>query len=51
LLTTRIVCEPATTRSGDGNLLAPLRAALKDKASIGEGCGVMREESGEYSEA
>jgi methylmalonyl-CoA mutase N-terminal domain/subunit len=36
---------------GDGNLLAPLRAALKDKASIGEVCGVMREEFGEYSEA
>ncbi len=36
---------------GDGNLLEPMRAALKDKASIGEVCGVMREEFGEYSEA
>ena len=36
---------------GDGNLLEPIRAALKDKASIGEVCGVMREEFGEYSEA
>ncbi len=36
---------------GDGNLLDPIRAALKDKASIGEVCGVMREEFGEYSEA
>ena len=29
----------------------PIRAALKDRASIGEVCGVMREEFGEYSEA
>ena len=36
---------------GDGNLLHPIRAALKDKASIGEVSGVMREEFGEYSEA
>ncbi len=36
---------------GDGNLLHPIRAALADRASIGEVCGVMREEFGEYSEA
>jgi methylmalonyl-CoA mutase N-terminal domain/subunit len=36
---------------GDGNLLEPMRAALKERASIGEVCGVMREEFGEYSEA
>jgi methylmalonyl-CoA mutase, N-terminal domain len=36
---------------GEGNLLAPTRAALKDRCSIGEVCGVMREEFGEYSEA
>ncbi len=36
---------------GDGNLVPPSRAALKDRASIGEVCGVMREEFGEYSEA
>ena len=36
---------------GSGNLLEPIRAALKDKASLGEVCGVMREEFGEYSEA
>jgi methylmalonyl-CoA mutase, N-terminal domain len=36
---------------GDGNLLHPIRAALKDRATIGEVCGVMREEFGEYSEA
>jgi hypothetical protein len=28
-----------------------MRAALKEGASIGEVCGVMREEFGEYSEA
>ncbi|MEA2403375.1 MAG: methylmalonyl-CoA mutase, N-terminal domain [Thermoleophilaceae bacterium] len=36
---------------GDGNLLHPIRAALKDRASLGEVCGVMREEFGEYREA
>src|SRR3954465_11580899 len=36
---------------GDGNLLHPIRAALKDRATIGEVCGVMRDEFGEYSEA
>jgi methylmalonyl-CoA mutase, N-terminal domain len=39
------------SRSGSGNLLHPIRAALKERASIGEVCGVMREEFGEYSEA
>jgi methylmalonyl-CoA mutase, N-terminal domain len=37
--------------AGDANLLEPMRAALKEHASIGEVCGVMREEFGEYSEA
>ncbi|HWH44036.1 MAG TPA: methylmalonyl-CoA mutase family protein [Thermoleophilaceae bacterium] len=37
--------------TGDGNLLHPIRAALKDRCSLGEVCGVMREEFGEYSEA
>jgi methylmalonyl-CoA mutase N-terminal domain/subunit len=36
---------------GEGNLLEPIRAALKDRATLGEVCGVMREEFGEYSEA
>jgi methylmalonyl-CoA mutase N-terminal domain/subunit len=36
---------------GSGNLLHPIRAALKDHATIGEVSGVMREEFGEYSEA
>jgi methylmalonyl-CoA mutase, N-terminal domain len=36
---------------GDGNLLHPIRAALAEHATIGEVCGVMREEFGEYSEA
>ena len=36
---------------GEGNLLEPIRMALKDRASLGEVCGVMREEFGEYSEA
>ncbi len=36
---------------GSENLLVPMRAALKERASIGEVCGVMRDEFGEYSEA
>ena len=43
--------ELRETSKGDGNLLEPMRAALKDKATIGEVCGVLREEYGEYSEA
>jgi methylmalonyl-CoA mutase N-terminal domain/subunit len=39
------------SRSGEGNLLHPIRAALKERASIGEVCGVMRDVFGEYSEA
>jgi methylmalonyl-CoA mutase N-terminal domain/subunit len=33
---------------GEGNLLHPIRAALKANASIGEACGAMREVFGEY---
>jgi methylmalonyl-CoA mutase, N-terminal domain len=33
---------------GTGNLLAPIRAALADRASVGEVCGAMREVFGEY---
>jgi methylmalonyl-CoA mutase N-terminal domain/subunit len=36
---------------GEGNLLEPIRAALAEHATIGEVCGVMREEFGEYQEA
>ena len=40
----------ATPAGGTDNLLHPMRAALKERASLGEVCGVMREEFGEYSE-
>jgi methylmalonyl-CoA mutase, N-terminal domain len=33
---------------GDGNLLYPIRDALRDGASIGEVCGAMRDVFGEY---
>ncbi len=33
---------------GSGNLLYPIRDALRDHATLGEVCGVMREEFGEY---
>jgi methylmalonyl-CoA mutase, N-terminal domain len=37
--------------SGRENLLVPMRAALAERATLGEVCGVMRDEYGEYSEA
>ena len=43
--------ELRDTCKGEGNLLEPIRVALKDRCSLGEVCGVMREEFGEYSEA
>ena len=36
---------------GTGNLMHPIRAALAAHATIGEVCGVMRDEFGEYQEA
>ena len=36
---------------GEGNLLWPIRAALAERATLGEVCGVMREEYGEYQGA
>jgi methylmalonyl-CoA mutase, N-terminal domain len=45
------LAELRTTAQGTGNLLHPIRAALKARASIGEVCDVMRDEFGEYSEA
>ncbi len=42
--------ELRETCRGDANLLYPIRAALADRCTIGEVCGVMREEFGEYQE-
>ena len=35
---------------GEGNLLVPMRAALAERCTIGEVCGVLRDEFGEYQE-
>jgi methylmalonyl-CoA mutase N-terminal domain/subunit len=43
--------ELRATARGTDNLLHPIRSALKANATIGEVCGVMREEFGEYREA
>jgi methylmalonyl-CoA mutase, N-terminal domain len=43
--------ELRTACGGAENLLVPMRAALAARATLGEVCGVMREEFGEYSEA
>jgi len=45
------LAELRETCKGEGNLLHPIRAALKANATLGEVSGVMREEFGEYSEA
>jgi methylmalonyl-CoA mutase N-terminal domain/subunit len=47
----KLLEELREVAKGDGNLLHPMRAALKEHATIGEVCGVLREEFGEYSEA
>ena len=41
-------CGASRRRRGEGNLLHPIRAALADRASIGEVCGAMRDVFGEY---
>ena len=38
------------TARGDGNVLVPMREALKAGASIGEVCGALRDEWGEFQE-
>ena len=38
----------ATPRAAAGNLLPPMREALRARATVGEVCGVLREEFGEY---
>jgi methylmalonyl-CoA mutase N-terminal domain/subunit len=40
--------ELRSTAEGDGNLLYPIKEALRAGASIGEVCGTMREVFGEY---
>jgi methylmalonyl-CoA mutase N-terminal domain/subunit len=44
----RRLAELKAACEGDGNLMAPIRAALADRCSIGEVCGAMREVFGEY---
>jgi methylmalonyl-CoA mutase N-terminal domain/subunit len=43
--------ELRSAAQGSDNLLGPMRAALKDRCTLGEVSGVLREEFGEYSEA
>jgi methylmalonyl-CoA mutase N-terminal domain/subunit len=50
LVGTRLEDLRAAAR-GSENLLQPMRAALKDRCTLGEVSGVLREEFGEYSEA
>jgi methylmalonyl-CoA mutase, N-terminal domain len=47
-LVERRLAELRETCRGDGNLLYPLKDALRDRATLGEVCGVMRDEFGEY---
>ncbi|MBN1530264.1 MAG: methylmalonyl-CoA mutase [Thermoleophilaceae bacterium] len=43
--------ELRSAAQGAENLLGPMRAALKDRCTLGEVSGVLRDEFGEYSEA
>ncbi|MDA0169382.1 methylmalonyl-CoA mutase family protein [Solirubrobacter taibaiensis] len=47
-LTDQRLTELKAAAEGTDNLLPPIRAALKDKASVGEVCGALREVFGEY---
>jgi methylmalonyl-CoA mutase N-terminal domain/subunit len=47
-LVDRRLDELREAAKGSDNLLPPIRAALKDRASVGEVCGAMREVFGEY---
>ena len=43
--------ELRSASQGSANLLGPMRSALKDRCTLGEVSGVLRDEFGEYSEA
>src|SRR3954465_12314832 len=47
-LTEKRLQELKQAAEGTDNLLAPIRQALKDRASVGEVCGALREVFGEY---
>src|ERR1700754_1540002 len=47
-LTTKRLQELRDAAAGSDNLLPPIRQARKDKASVGEVCGALREVFGEY---
>jgi methylmalonyl-CoA mutase N-terminal domain/subunit len=47
-LADRRLAELRTAAEGTDNLLPPIRAALKDRCSVGEVCGALREAYGEY---
>src|ERR1700754_3839130 len=47
-LTGKRLQELRDAAAGSDNLLPPIRQALKDKASVGEVCGALREVFGEY---
>ena len=47
-LVQRRLDELRAAAGGEENLLPPIREALRDRASIGEVCGAMRDVFGEY---
>ena len=44
----RTLDEVRAVARGEGNLLVPMRAALRARCTIGEICGVLRDEFGTY---
>ena len=47
-LVKRRLAELRTAAEGDANLMAPIKQALRDRASLGEACGALREVFGVY---
>jgi methylmalonyl-CoA mutase N-terminal domain/subunit len=43
------VCKDSDLPAGAGNLMYPIVDAVKAYASVGEICGVMRKEFGDYT--
>jgi methylmalonyl-CoA mutase N-terminal domain/subunit len=47
-LVKRRLAELREAAEGDANLMAPIKQALRDRASLGEACGALREVFGVY---
>jgi methylmalonyl-CoA mutase N-terminal domain/subunit len=46
----RLLAEMVEVARGDGNMIPPMLAAIRAEATLGEVCGVLKDEWGEYRE-